>query len=236
MIFILTGAGIGCESGLDAFMDRDRDTVLGRVRAEDAVTARAFARDPATALAFCDLRRHDLASGKHVPNAAHEAVARLQREAGEPVFLATLCLDDLHERAGCTRVLHLRGEMLSALCGRCGGCFRHESDLGPGDACPSCGEAGCMRPGVVFRGERPLLRREAAEALSLSRLFVSVAVPDGARPGDWLIAKAKASMAWTLDISPEPFYNYRAFDEEIFGPLSRILPEWVNAFLTGEWD
>jgi NAD-dependent deacetylase len=231
MIFILTGAGISRESGLDTF--RDKGGVWERYRVEDVATPEAFARDPARVLAFYDMRRRELVSGGVAPNAAHVALARLEREAGEEVFLLTQNVDDLHERGGSSRVVHMHGELLSVLCGLCGGRSRHEGDLGPQDACPSCGRAGGLRPDVVWFGEMPYRMEEIAEACSRSSLFVSVGTSGSVYPAAGLVRTAKACGARTLELNLEPSLNAGDFDEGLYGPATRVVPAWVDGLLAG---
>src|SRR5690606_6210066 len=115
-IVVLTGAGISAESGLATF--RGPDGLWEGHRVEDVCTPEALARDPALVHAFYDARRAAL--GMVEPNAAHHALARLDAEWPGELLIVTQNVDDLHERAGARRVLHMHGELLSALCAACG--------------------------------------------------------------------------------------------------------------------
>src|SRR5690349_5960048 len=106
-IVILTGAGVSAESGLATF--RGPDGLWEGHRVEDVATPEAFARDPDLVQAFYDARRARL--GSVIPNAAHEAIARLDREWQGELLIVTQNVDDLHERAGGTRLLHMHGEL-----------------------------------------------------------------------------------------------------------------------------
>ena len=97
-IVILTGAGISKESGLDTF--RDADGIWAQVRLEDVATPEAFQRDPVRVHDFYNHRRRGLLDNAVQPNAAHLALARLEREWPGEVLLVTQNIDDLHERAG----------------------------------------------------------------------------------------------------------------------------------------
>src|SRR4051812_10812325 len=116
-IVILTGAGISRESGLHTF--RDPDGIWQRVRLEDVATPEAFARDPARVQAFYDARRAQLREPGVAPNAAHLALAELDRHWPGEFLLVTQNVDDLHGRAGTRRLLHMRGELTKARCLRC---------------------------------------------------------------------------------------------------------------------
>src|SRR5215468_5331314 len=114
-IVILTGAGISAESGLATF--RGPEGLWEGHRVEDVPTPEAFARDPVLVHRFYDARRANLATVD--PNAAHRALARL--DAGWPgeLLIVTQNVDDLHERAGAKRLIHMHGEHLSVLCTEC---------------------------------------------------------------------------------------------------------------------
>jgi NAD-dependent deacetylase len=111
-IFVLTGAGISAESGLGTFRDKQGEGIWAKFDPMKLATPEAFARDPEAVLAFYNLRRRNLLSAK--PNAAHFALARLERalaERGGSLALVTQNIDDLHERAGSRRVIHMHGEL-----------------------------------------------------------------------------------------------------------------------------
>src|SRR5690606_26557587 len=111
----LTGAGISAESGLGSF--RSRDGIWAKYDLGKVATPRAFARDPQMVHDFYNLRRRACLDA--VPNAAHLALARLQRDWPGEFHLITQNVDDLHERAGSKDVLHMHGELLRARCARC---------------------------------------------------------------------------------------------------------------------
>src|ERR1044071_4345757 len=115
-IVILTGAGVSAESGLATF--RGPDGLWEGHRVEDVATPEAYRRDPALVHQFYDARREKL--GTVEPNPAHKALARLDAEWPGELLLVTQNVDDLHERAGAKRLLHMHGELKSALCARCG--------------------------------------------------------------------------------------------------------------------
>src|SRR3954452_19256456 len=106
-IAILTGAGISAESGLATF--RGSDGLWEGHRVEDVATPEAFRRDPALVRAFYDARRAAL--GPVVPNAGHKALARLDAQWPGELLLITQNVDDLHERAGSKRLIHMHGEL-----------------------------------------------------------------------------------------------------------------------------
>src|SRR3954469_10223404 len=150
-IVILTGAGVSAESGLATF--RGSDGLWERHRVEDVATPQAFARDPGLVHAFYDARRARL--GAVEPNAAHRALARLDAEWPGELLLVTQNVDDLHERAGSTRLLPMHGEGAKGWCLRCNERFGWSGAMGQGAECPSCGTVGMVRPDIVWFGEMP---------------------------------------------------------------------------------
>ena len=156
-IFVLTGAGVSAESGLGTFRDKAGTGIWAKFDPMKLATPEAFAADPETVHAFYNMRRRNLLQAE--PNPAHFALARLEvalAERGGHLFLCTQNIDDLHERAGSKRVLHMHGELLKARCIWCEAVTEWRDDLGREDACPSCGRMGGMRPHVVWFGEMPL--------------------------------------------------------------------------------
>ena len=124
-IVILTGAGISAESGLKTF--RGPDGLWEGHRVEDVATPEAFERDPMLVQQFYDARRARL--GEVAPNAAHDALARLDAEWPGELLIVTQNVDDLHERAGAGRLLHMHGELNSALCAACASRVEWRGDL-----------------------------------------------------------------------------------------------------------
>src|ERR1700712_4273348 len=117
-LFVLTGAGISAESGLGTF--RDQGGLWKRFDPMKLATPEAFARDPQAVHAFYNARRRNLLGS--APNAAHEALARLEAglaARGDELILVTQNIDDLHERAGSRRVIHMHGELLKVRCVAC---------------------------------------------------------------------------------------------------------------------
>jgi NAD-dependent deacetylase len=227
VIFVLTGAGISRESGIDTF--RDKGGLWEQVRVEDVATPEGFARDPARVYEFYDKRRRELQSGAIRPNPAHAALARLARS--REVFLVTQNVDDLHERGGSPAVMHMHGELLSALCSKCGARSRWTGDLGAKDACPACGAAGGLRPDVVWFGETPYFMEEIARAAERCDLFVSIGTSGAVYPAAGLVKIARANGAGTLEINLEPSQNAAFFDGGLYGPASAKVPEWADRVL-----
>ena len=195
-------------------------------------TPEAFARDPEAVLAFYDLRRRNLLNAK--PNAAHFALARLEGALparGGSLTLVTQNIDDLHERAGSARVIHMHGELLKARCGACEAVRPWLDDLIVSHACPDCGRAGALRPHVVWFGEMPFGMDEIDRALRKADLFVAIGTSGAVYPAAGFVAEARAYGLRTCEINLEAADNAELFDEQRLGPASETVPAWVEEIL-----
>jgi NAD-dependent deacetylase len=226
-IVILTGAGVSAESGLATF--RGPDGLWEGHRVEDVCTPDAFRRDPALVQSFYDARRAKL---KHVaPNAAHHALARLDAEWPGELLIVTQNVDDLHERAGARRVLHMHGELKSAWCLACDARVKWEEELGSGPPCPACGAAGRLRPDIVWFGEMPYEMERIERALMNADLFVSIGTSGAVYPAAGFVQTARYAGASTLELNLEPSLGGVYFHESRIGPASALVPEWVEEML-----
>lgn len=228
-LVILTGAGISKESGLDTF--RDKDGIWSKVRLEDVARPEGFARDPALVHAFYNARRRQLVDPAIRPNPAHEALGRLEREWKGTVMLVTQNIDDLHERGGCTDVVHMHGELLKVFCVHCRVVRAHADDLTVEDSCPNCGLIGGMRPDVVWFGEMPYHMDRIFDALADCDLFVSIGTSGNVYPASGFVAEARRHGAHAVELNPEPSAGAGQFHEAIRGPATEIVPAFVDALL-----
>ena len=231
-IFVLTGAGVSAESGLGTFRDKEGEGIWAKFDPMKLATPEGFARDPDAVLEFYDLRRRNLMNAK--PNAAHSALARLERALagkGGSLTLVTQNIDDLHERAGSARVVHMHGELLKARCGSCERIHPWVDDLTVAHACPDCGRAGHLRPHVVWFGEMPLYMDDIYSALAQADLFVAIGTSGAVYPAAGFVAEARAYGVATCEINLEPSDNAEWFDERRYGPASEAVPAWVEELL-----
>jgi len=225
-IVALTGAGISAESGIATF--RGPGGLWEGHRVEDVCTPEALARDPELVHRFYDLRRAALATVE--PNAAHHALAKLDAAWPGELLIVTQNVDDLHERAGAKRMLHMHGELKSALCAACEHRMPWEGDLPPGTACPSCG-APALRPDIVFFGEMPYFMDAIERALSRADLFVSVGTSGAVYPAAGFVQTAKYRGARTLELNLDRYEGSGWFHESRRGPAGELVPDWVAALL-----
>jgi len=228
-LVILTGAGISKESGLDTF--RDADGLWARVRIEDVATPEAFARDPVGVHAFYNARRRGMCGDVIAPNAAHRALAHLERMWRGDFLLVTQNIDDLHERAGSRRLIHMHGELMKARCERCGAVHAQEADLSQETPCPGCAERGGMRPHVVWFGEMPFEMERIYTALQRSTLFVSIGTSGNVYPAAGFVQEALLHRAHTVELNLEPSEGATLFRERHYGPASAVVPAFVERLL-----
>ncbi|KQM14764.1 NAD-dependent deacylase [Novosphingobium sp. Leaf2] len=228
-IVILTGAGVSAESGIDTF--RAEGGLWEQHRVEDVATPEAFARDPDLVLRFYDMRRAAIQT--KVPNGAHLALARLDREWAGNLLIVTQNVDDLHERAGARRVLHMHGEHLNAWCTACDTRHPWRGPLMDRPPCPHCG-ANALRPDIVWFGEMPYRMDDIYAALGQADLFVSIGTSGAVYPAAGLVREARAQGTATLELNLEPSQGTRWFDEARHGPASVLVPAWVDEVLSGQ--
>ncbi|WAT16780.1 NAD-dependent deacylase [Aurantiacibacter sp. MUD11] len=227
-IVILTGAGISAESGLRTF--RAEDGLWEDHPVEEVATPEGFARDPDLVQRFYDERRAQVLAAQ--PNPAHEALGRLDREFSGELLIVTQNIDDLHERGGASRVLHMHGEALSAWCLGCDARHRWQGTLRDGPACPSCGQA-ALRPDIVWFGEMPYQMDRIFRALGQADLFLSIGTSGAVYPAAGFVQHAVQSGARALELNLEESLGSRNFHETRLGPASELVPAWVEQVLGG---
>ena len=230
-VFVLTGAGVSAESGLGTF--RDEGGLWSEYDLEEVATPEGFARDPARVHAFYNRRRANLAGAR--PNAAHAALARLERELaarGGALFLCTQNVDDLHEQAGSRRVVHMHGELKRTRCHACGHSHADAAELSLERACPGCGRAGALRPDVVWFGETPVRLDAIYQALAEADLFCAVGTSGAVYPAAGFVAEARSAGVRTCELNLQPSDNAWMFDERRYGPAGDIVPAWVDDVLS----
>ena len=226
-IVILTGAGISAESGLATF--RAADGLWEGHRVEDVATPEAYRRNPTLVHEFYDARRARL--GDVEPNAAHKALARLDAEWAGDLLLVTQNVDDLHERAGSKRLLHMHGELTKGWCLACDERQPWSGNMGEAARCALCGEQGRVRPDIVWFGEMPYEMDRIEDALRNADLFVSIGTSGAVYPAAGFVQTARYCGAGTLEMNLDPSLGSTFFDESRIGPAGKLVPEWVDQIL-----
>ncbi|MGC9418074.1 MAG: NAD-dependent deacylase [Rhodovulum sp.] len=227
-IVILTGAGISAESGLGTF--RDAGGIWTKYDLGEVATPEGFARNPALVHEFYNARRKNAAEA--IPNAAHAALARLERERPGEVLIVTQNIDDLHERAGSTAVWHMHGQITRARCAACGETWDAPMAMRPDDPCPACA-APATRPDIVWFGEFPYHMEAIWEALRAAEIFVAIGTSGSVYPAAAFVQDAGRAGAHTLELNLEPSETVSDFAEARHGPASEIVPAWVEEVLRG---
>ena len=229
-IVILTGAGISAESGIQTF--RDAGGLWENHPVEQVATPQGFAKDPKLVHRFYNLRRAALKTVS--PNPAHIALARLERalaDKGGHLTIVTQNVDDLHERGGAGRVIHMHGILTSMLCGHCEHRWEHLEDAGPDMACPKCHVQKVCRPDIVWFGEIPYQMRRIEEALRACELFVSIGTSGAVYPAAGFVQMARGLGKDTLELNLEASQGSHLFTENRLGPAGTLVPLWVDEVL-----
>lgn len=194
-IAILTGAGISAESGLKTF--RDSNGLWEGHDVMSVASPQGFASNPALVLDFYNQRRRQLLEVE--PNKAHKAIAKL--EQNNEVIVITQNVDDLHERAGSKKVMHLHGELLKAKSVQDEFySIKIKDDIIVGDLCPKGYQ---MRPDIVWFGEAVPLIDNAAEIVEGADAIIIVGTSMQVYPAAGLIQYAKKS-AQIVYVDPNP--------------------------------
>ena len=226
-IFILTGAGISAESGIQTF--RGSNGLWEGHRVEDVASPEGFQRNPALVFEFYNVRRVKIRQAQ--PNSAHLALARLERQFPGTVTVVTQNVDDLHERAGSRNVIHMHGEVMKARCRNCEGISPCEGDLDETNVCPECQAVGSLRPHIVWFGEIPLFMDEIYLALSKADLFISIGTSGQVYPAAGFAQEASRLGIHTIEINPDATEISPHFDEHLRGLAGEKVTEWVENLL-----
>ena len=192
---VLTGAGISAESGLQTF--RDSGGLWEGYRVEDVCTPEAFARSPQTVIDFYNARRRAAAAAE--PNAAHFALADLER--AYDVQIITQNVDDLHERAGSSKVLHLHGELNKLRS------TADENEILPWQGDQTLADRDSrdrpLRPHIVWFGEAVPLIEEAVRLVEAADIVIVVGTSLKVYPAASLLHYARFGVPVYL-IDPKP--------------------------------
>lgn len=223
-IIVLTGAGISAESGLSTF--RDNDGLWENHKVEDVATPEAFARNPDLVQRFYNSRRANLNTVK--PNQAHLALAEAEKLYPD-FLLVTQNVDDLHERAGSQKLIHMHGELLKKTCTFCNTVSEISGDLQKEMNCEYCGKANGLRPDIVWFGEIPYQMDTIFKELMECDLFVSIGTSGNVYPAARFVQVANEAKARTVELNLEPGDQKSHFKEAHYGPATKIVPEFFES-------
>ena len=224
-IFVLTGAGISKESGIQTF--RDSDGLWNNHRIEDVASPEGFYRNPSLVYDFYNNRRRELNSGTE-PNKGHFDLTKLEKTF--KINIITQNIDDLHEKAGSSSIIHMHGELNKARCiMNDNHLFEWFEDLNETHKCPDCGSQ--MRPAIVWFGEMPLQMEEIHDLAEQSALFVSIGTSGEVYPAAGFVTMFRDMRKPTVELNLEPSRNQDQFDFAIHKPASVAVEEFTKLIL-----
>ena len=233
-LLVLTGAGVSAESGIPTF--RDAGGLWEGHAVEQVASPQGFAADPALVWRFYSLRRQ--AASRSQPNPGHRAIAGWEQRLGERFLLVTQNIDDLHPRAGSTRLLEIHGNLFRTRCSRChraafrDECLHLEGGLPRCTACTDRGRDALLRPDIVWFGEmldpghmaaiEGFVERARANAGRF--YFVAVGTSGLVYPAAGLVALANRAGAATVLVNRDPAANTDSFRHFVQAPAGTALP------------
>ena len=174
-----------------------------------------------------------MAIRRSCPNAAHSALARLEREWPGEVLVVTQNIDDLHERAGSRNLLHMHGELTKVRCGRCDAVIDWRADLGCGATSVrlAARSASCGRTSSGSARCRSAWS-EIYEALDRCALFMSIGTSGHVYPAAGFVSHVRMyTRAHTVELNLEPSSGASMFAETVYGPATEVVPVYVDALL-----
>ncbi|WP_372651332.1 NAD-dependent deacylase [Halobacteriovorax sp.] len=228
-IVILTGAGISAESGIKTF--RDQDGLWESHDIMEVASLNGFKKNPDLVFDFYNARRDQLQSEEVHPNEAHLALARLEKKFQGKVTIITQNVDDLHERAGSTNIIHMHGELLKMHCKKSLKVFSISGKLNQSTICSCCREAGNLRPHIVWFGEVPYRLDDIEEELKSCDLFISIGTSGEVYPAAAFVSEVKHHGAVTIEQNIVPTKQSRLFDSQLTGPSTIEVPRLVKIIL-----
>jgi NAD-dependent deacetylase len=216
-LIVLSGAGISAESGLRTF--RDSDGLWEGFNIEDVATPRAWKKDPRMVLEFYNFRRKNVLDAS--PNAAHFGLAELENYFD--VHIITQNIDDLHERAGSTKVLHLHGEIFKMRSEKNEKLiYEIRQDISYGDT----GEDGAqLRPHIVWFEEPVPMIEEAIPLVNSADIFVVVGTSLAVYPAAGLLQYAPSNISKYIIDKRIPEVSASSHLVKIEGPATEGIPK-----------
>lgn len=227
-LVLLTGAGLSAESGVPTF--RGVDGLWEGHRIEEVASPEAFKKTPERVHQFYNLRRAALKTVE--PNEAHHALVRLEKAWPGSLIHVTQNVDDLNERAGAQKLLHMHGELKKVRCTSCRSVMHWEEDLTLSSFCPECSRAGKLRPDIVWFGEMPYYIEEITRALETVDIFICIGTSGVVYPAAGfarLAAEKGASRLIEINLEPTGISGY--FTEQHHGLASLEVPRLVEELL-----
>ena len=231
-IFILTGAGISKESGIETF--REKDGLWDNHKIEDVCTPEGFYRNPENVHNFYNERRKKLNHHSIRPNQAHLSLAELEKKWKGEFLIVTQNIDNLHEKAGSKKVLHIHGTIDKFYCMGCNKFGVLDFNINSSYVCTNCGKSGKCRVDVVWFGEQPKYLDRVYSFLEKTELFISIGTSNNVYPAagfiDFLIQVNPE--AEFLEFNLEKTNKSNLFNNSQIGNASETVKEFVNQFVS----
>ncbi len=224
---VLTGAGISAESGIKTF--RASDGLWENHPVEEVATPEGFAANPQLVYEFYNQRRRQLLSDEIKPNAAHSYLAKFEHEFAGEFLLVTQNVDNLHERAGSKKLLHMHGELLKMRCLNSQLVFDIAEDFTFDTHCRCCRSPGNLRPHIVWFGEMPFHMNRINQALESCDLFVAIGTSGNVYPASGFYQTAKIRRAHTVELNLENTGS--GCDQRVAGKASETVPAYFEKLL-----
>jgi NAD-dependent deacetylase len=235
-LLVLTGAGVSAESGVPTF--RDANGLWENHPIEQVATPEGFRADPGLVWRFYSERRRQARAVE--PNPGHLALAAIEKRLGDRFLLVTQNVDGLHQRAGSRGTVELHGNLFETRCSLCDRApFHDESEhttgaVPPCELCAAEGDAGLLRPAIVWFGEMldperlDRIDRFMSAARRARFVFLAVGTSGLVFPAAGLVVRARSLGAETWLVNAETAGNQGDFQHFVQGPSGRILPELVE--------
>ena len=224
-IVVFTGAGVSAESGVKTF--RDSDGLWENYRIEDVATPQAWVSNPKQVLDFYNQRRKQIIQAK--PNAAHFALAELQDYCS--VTVITQNIDDLHERAGSSKVIHLHGEITKARSEKNKALIQELSsdEIQIGDL---ASDGAQLRPHIVWFGEEVPMMDLALQVTEFADVFIVIGTSLNVYPAANLAYYAPAdSLKYVVDPQANSFNlddDYKVYSTTAGVGVRKVVDELIN--------
>jgi NAD-dependent deacetylase len=222
-VVVLTGAGVSAESGLKTF--RDSDGLWEGYNIEDVATPRAWRKDPQLVLEFYNYRRKNVLDAQ--PNAAHYGLAELEKKFD--VTIITQNIDDLHERAGSSNVLHLHGEIFKMRSEKNESLvYEIRTDIRLGD---KADDGAQLRPNIVWFEEPVPMIEEAIPIVHQAEIFVVVGTSLVVYPAAGLVNYARTDIPKYIVDKRIPYTSYVSNITAIEKPATEGVKELCSLLL-----
>lgn len=149
------------------------------------------------------------------------------------MLVVTQNIDDLHERAGTTNLIHMHGELRKVRCDTCDDVRQRDDDIDTETPCPACGATGGLRPHVVWFGEMPLEMARIDNALRRCGLFISIGTSGNVYPAAGFVQEVRqGGHAHTAELNLEPSAGGSLFAEQRLGPATAIVPAYIDELIS----